>query len=57
MAKKTDQKSGIRRPRLDIPAERLFLDPENPRLPEDIQGKKESELLNALYKGFNLDEI
>lgn len=57
MAKKANQIRSRRRPRLNIEIERLFLDKDNPRLPEEVQGKKESDLLIALYRGFNLDEL
>jgi len=57
MAKKANQISSRRRPQLNIKTERLFLDKDNPRLPENIQGQNEAELLKALYKGFNLDEL
>ena len=48
MEKKAIHSLATRRPRLDIPVGRLFLDPENPRLPEEVQGKKEPELLKLL---------
>ena len=48
---------GRKRPQLNIPIKRLHLDSENPRLPEEAQGKGEPELLNVLYKVFNLDEL
>jgi hypothetical protein len=35
----------------------LHLDPSNPRLPEEVQGKKEAEILEALYDFFDLDEL
>jgi len=59
MAKKANQISLRRRPQLniEIEIERLFLDKDNPRLPENIQGQNEAELLKTLYKGFNLDEL
>jgi hypothetical protein len=57
MAKKANQISSRKRPQLNIEIERLFLDKDNPRLPENIQGQPQAELLKALYKGFNLDEI
>jgi hypothetical protein len=40
-----------------IPTERLFFDEENPRLPEEVQGKSQSELLFALVRDFNLAEL
>lgn len=53
MAKKPYRKH----PQIDIKIEKLNLDPSNPRLPADIQGKGETELLKSLYRGFNLDEL
>jgi len=44
-------------PQIEISVDRLYLDPDNPRLPEDAQGKSESELMKYLYRGFNLDEL
>ena len=44
-------------PQIDINIEKIFLDTDNPRLPADIQGKGEAELLKTLYRGFNLDEL
>jgi hypothetical protein len=35
----------------------LHLDPSNPRLPEEVQGERESEILKALYYLFDLDEL
>ncbi len=48
---------GRKRPQLNIPVERLHLDGENPRLPEEWQKKDETELLRILYQQFNLDEL
>ena len=48
---------GRKHPQLDVQVSKLFLDPENPRLPEDAQGKKEIELLSVLYRDFSLDEL
>lgn len=48
---------GRKRPQLDIPFERLHLDRQNPRLPEEWQGKDELELIRVLYEQFNLDEL
>ena len=48
---------GHKRPQLDIPIDRLHLDPENPRLPEEIQGKSETDLLRHLFDHFDLEEI
>ncbi len=49
--------AGHKRPQLDVPIERLHLDPENPRLPEEIQGKLEEDLLQHLFDHFDLEEI
>jgi hypothetical protein len=57
MGKKADQIGSRKRPQMNIDIEKLFLDKDNPRLPENIQGQNEAELLKALYKGFNLDEL
>ena len=48
---------GKKRPQLDLPVEKLFLDPENPRLPETVQGGNEDTLLLTLYKDFDLREL
>ena len=48
---------GKRRPQLDIPIDNLHPDPQNPRLPKDYQGKAEPQIIEALYKFFNLQEI
>ena len=48
---------GRKRPQIDVPITRLYLDSENPRLPEEAQGQSESELLNVLHKKFYLDEL
>ena len=49
--------AGHKRPQLDIPIERLHVDPANPRLPEEIQGKSEEEVLQHLFDHFDLEEI
>lgn len=41
----------------DLPIENLHLDPKNPRLPEEVQGKPESDILEALYRDFDLEEL
>lgn len=46
-----------KRPQLEIPLARLHLDSANPRLPEEIQGKGEPELLRHLFEHFDLEEI
>ena len=48
---------GKKRPQLDLSVEKLFLDPENPRLPEIVQGSNEDDLLLTLYKDFDLREL
>jgi hypothetical protein len=57
MGKERALASAGRRPQIDIEIPRLRLDRFNPRLPADTQGKGEAEVLEALYRGFNLDEI
>jgi len=57
MAKKVKRKRDRKHPQRDIPIDKLFLDPDNPRLPADVQGKREAEILKCLYRGFNLDEL
>jgi hypothetical protein len=54
---KLREKLGSKHPQLYISIDRLHLDADNPRLPENIQGQKEAELFKSLYKGFNLDEL
>lgn len=55
----TPRPTGVapKRPQLDIPIERLHLDPANPRLPEEIQGKSEDDVLRHLFEHFDLEEI
>lgn len=48
---------GRKRPQINKPINLLHLDNQNPRLPEEAQGKSEGELLNVLYKVFFLDEL
>lgn len=48
---------GRKRPQIIKPVSLLQLDNQNPRLPEEVQGKNEEELLNELYKKFFLDEL
>lgn len=57
MDKKAARARAWRRPRVDVPVTQLFLDKENPRLPEDAQGKPELAILEVLHNKFNLDEI
>lgn len=42
---------------LEISIDRLHLDSQNPRLPEEVIGHKEFEILKVLYEEFNLEEI
>jgi hypothetical protein len=48
---------GRKRPFLNVAIGRLHLDPENPRLPEEVQGRKEDEVLKHLFEHFDLEEI
>ncbi len=48
---------GRKRPSLNVPIGRLHLDPENPRLPEEAQGRSEDEVLKHLFEHFDLEEI
>ncbi len=48
---------GRKRPQVNKPVSLLHLDNQNPRLPEEAQGKSEEELLNVLYREFFLDEL
>lgn len=49
--------AGSKRPQLNVPVERLELDPLNPRLPSEYQGKNQNELVYALHRLFELEEI
>ncbi len=59
MAKKTSKITKLRRPPLYIPVEKFFLDPENPRLPEEVQGASESVAWKLRKEGkpVNMDAI
>lgn len=48
---------GRKRPLLNIKVQNLLLDPENPRLPQDIQGKSQNDIVFALYKFFDIEEL
>jgi hypothetical protein len=48
---------GRKRPQVNKPVSLLHLDSQNPRLPQEAQGKSEEELLYVLYKEFFLDEL
>lgn len=49
--------SGRKRPLLNINSDNLLLDPENPRLPQDVQGKSQKEIIYSLYKFFDTEEL
>lgn len=48
---------GRKRPQLNIEYERLFLDKNNPRLPFNIQGKSEPELIKFIKRAYYLEEL
>lgn len=48
---------GRKRPLRNLDIARLHLDPANPRLPEEVQGRNEDDLMQHLYEHFDLDEI
>ena len=48
---------GRKRPLLNIDFENLLLDPFNPRLPQEVQGKTQKEIIYALYKFFDTEEL
>lgn len=49
--------TGRKRPLLNISTQNILLDPENPRLPQDVQGKSQKEIIYALYKFFDTEEL
>lgn len=49
--------TGRKRPLLNINTHNLLLDPENPRLPQDVQGKSQNDIVYALYKFFDTEEL
>jgi len=49
--------AGRKRLQMNLPIGRLHLDPENPRLPEEAQGRPEDDVLQHLYENFDLEEI
>lgn len=57
MPKTTHRVTKLGQSRLDVPVEKLLLDPENPRLRQETQGKGQNELLKDLYRKFNLAEL
>jgi hypothetical protein len=48
---------GRKRPLLNINFENLLLYPYNPRLPQEVQGKTQKEIIYALYKFFDTEEL
>lgn len=48
---------GRKRPLLNVSIDNLYLDPQNPRLPEDIQGKGQEDICYALYRFFDIEEL
>lgn len=44
-------------PFLQLPVETLRLDPDNPRLPEGVQGRPQDEILRYLYENGVLEEL
>ncbi|MBC8471264.1 MAG: hypothetical protein H8D56_17520 [Planctomycetes bacterium] len=57
MSKTTTIVTKLGQSRLDIPLERLLLDPENPRLRQETQGKNQNELLKVMHQDFNIAEL
>lgn len=57
MPKTTSRVTKLGQSRLDVPVEKLLLDPENPRLREQKKGKKQNELIEVMYKEFNIAEL
>lgn len=57
MPKTTHRVNKLGQFRLDVPVEKLLLDPENPRLRQQKQGKKQNELIEVMYKEFNIAEL
>jgi len=49
--------TGRKRPLLNINSDNLLLDPENPRLPQDVQGQSQKDIIYALYKFFDTEEL
>ena len=48
---------GRKRPLLNINFENLLLDPYNPRLPQEVQGKTQEEIIFELYESFDIEEL
>ena len=48
---------GGSRPQIESSIERLLLDTNNPRLPEDYQGKSGVKILECLRRDFDLEEL
>ncbi len=48
---------GRKRPQYDILTDNLLLDPLNPRLPNEVKGKNQDQLLAVLKRDFDLEEL
>ena len=48
---------GRKRPQYDILTDNLLLDPLNPRLPNEVKGKGQDQLLAVLKRDFDLEEL
>lgn len=49
--------AGRKRPLLNIHSENLLLDEDNPRLPQDVQGKSQKEIIHTLFNYFDIEEL
>jgi hypothetical protein len=49
--------NGRKRPQLNINSNNLLLDPDNPRLPQEVQGKSQKEICYSLFKYFDTEEL
>ncbi len=48
---------GRKRPQVNIPLRMLELDSQNPRLPDDIQGGSQTDIMQVLLRKFDLEEL
>lgn len=48
---------GRKRPLFNVDVDRLHLDPQNPRLPENSWGKQEEGILRTLYEKYDLNDL
>jgi hypothetical protein len=48
---------GRKRPQLNVSINNLHLDPQNPRLPIEAQGKGQDEIIYSLWKFFDTEEL